>query len=626
MDNIHTGSSFDSFLEDEGIILPSEMESLSKVELEQLEELAKKCPRCNTPTAGKAQRCSKHLKQLRENKKKPGHWQRAQTKADDALRRQKGKNGTAHKKSTGLGSRASIVKQTQTAEKKTGQKLSPDRKQNGKGYAASNTRMVPEKLNRGRHHVDPKKLRAWKARLKKSDIDSELFYTALLAKANETSDTALLDMLHNMSEDGVNQYIDIFDEPLDKSLKHSGILPYDDVAYFDVNDTLLHKTKDKQEDSVKIEGVDDKNNGWHTPNKRNIELMKELKEKGHPIAVWSGAGYKMAKAAVEALKLEPYVDAVMAKPTIYVDNKEAPKFLKNRLWRDPKDSSKDIENFAKSYIENHCQEELTKSTEVSLFQRFEDKYIIPVAMKSELSKLLNKHLKTDYPDKKTQFTDMKSVYFDSAGLDMLKNHTSNADSRFKIRTREYAPNGKLSKADFTYLEVKAKHGNVSDKFRIKMPSSGVEAFKKGFPIVTSLELVKMNPHIAITDLVKRIEDLNKAMSTFNLRPACEINYTRNAFSDGNPNDGLRVTYDENVRSNILDLIPPQGLEYLTKDSSDNLLLSMLNGYSPKDHIILEVKHHGSTPDWLTEFLNAKSLTKASFSKYCHSMAKYATKK
>jgi hypothetical protein len=191
--NKYAGSSFEDFLKEEGI-----------------EPLEKKCPRCGGASANSgnpAGRCRKHLSKLSADKKKPGSWQRAQTKADDALRRQKGKNGTAHKKSSGLGTRASIVKQTKSAEKKTGQKLSPDRKNNGKGYAASNTRMVPEKLNRGRHHVDGKKLRAWQKRLKKTETTDEELYTYLLAKANETNDTALLTLLEDMHPNDVANFI-----------------------------------------------------------------------------------------------------------------------------------------------------------------------------------------------------------------------------------------------------------------------------------------------------------------------------------------------------------------------------------------------------------------------------------
>jgi hypothetical protein len=176
------------------------------------EPLEKKCPRCGGASANKGNasgRCSACLKKLASNKKKPGHWQRAQTKADDALRRQKGKNGTASKKSSGLGSRKSIVKQMQSAENKTGEKLSPDRKDNSKGYAASNTRAVPEKLNRGRHHVDPKKLRAWKKKLKKSEITPEELYT--LMKAKYQDNTEVTELLKSIGPDGLDQYIELFD-------------------------------------------------------------------------------------------------------------------------------------------------------------------------------------------------------------------------------------------------------------------------------------------------------------------------------------------------------------------------------------------------------------------------------
>lgn len=195
--------------------LPDDMfgdEELSKEDLVELEELAKKCPRCGGASANSSNpsgRCSACLKKLASNKKKPGHWQRAQTKADDALRRQKGKNGTAHKKSSGLGSRKSIVKQTQAAEKKTGEKLSPDRKNNGKGYAASNTRMVPEKLNRGRHHVDEKKLRNWKKKLKKSEIDTASLYT--LMKSKYADNAEIQELLKTVGPEGLDQYINLFD-------------------------------------------------------------------------------------------------------------------------------------------------------------------------------------------------------------------------------------------------------------------------------------------------------------------------------------------------------------------------------------------------------------------------------
>jgi len=150
----------------------SEEESFSKIDLLALQILSKSCPRCGGKSADSSNpsgRCRACLDKLARAKKTPGHWQRAQTKADDALRRQKGKAGghpTAKGTTRGNGTRKEIVNKIKNAESKTGQKLSPDRKDNGKGYESSNVRAVPENLNRGRHDVDEKKLKNWKNKLK----------------------------------------------------------------------------------------------------------------------------------------------------------------------------------------------------------------------------------------------------------------------------------------------------------------------------------------------------------------------------------------------------------------------------------------------------------------------------
>lgn len=174
------------------------LEELTKKALEIAEEiLMKACPRCGSASKNKSNpsgRCASCLKKLSTAKKTPGHWQRAQTKADDALRRQKGKNGTAPGTSKGNGSRKEIVGKMQRAEKKTGQKLSPDRKNNDKGYSSSNVRAIPEHLNRGRHNADTKKIAEWKKRLKKSNLTTEELAALIVAKLLEESPELLDEM------------------------------------------------------------------------------------------------------------------------------------------------------------------------------------------------------------------------------------------------------------------------------------------------------------------------------------------------------------------------------------------------------------------------------------------------
>jgi len=296
---------------------------------------------------------------------------------------------------------------------------------------------------------------------------------------------------------------------------------------------------------------------------------------------------------------------------------------KNGQWS--LEAPQTIESFAKSYVEKYSSE-LSK-TETSLFKRFEDKYILPKMLKEDLQKTLAKHLTPDYPDKKTKYTTMRSVYFDSANLDMIKHHLSKAVSRFKIRTREYAPNGELAKSDFTYLEVKAKHGEVSDKFRIKVPSDSMEKFKSGLPLIPTMRLIKANPHIGIGDLVGRLADINAAQQTFQMKPSCEISYNRRAYADTATDSGLRVTFDDSIKFNILDVMPTNVSDSLAKESSgEDSLMGMVAGYDPKNHIILEVKHQGTTPDWLNQFLNDHKIVKTPFSKYCYSMGSHSLQK
>lgn len=299
----------------------------------------------------------------------------------------------------------------------------------------------------------------------------------------------------------------------------------------------------------------------------------------------------------------------------------------NGQWTTPENIT--TETFAKAYADKYIVgEQLNKSSETSLFRRMEDKYIIPKSLKDELVKCLSKHMRADYPDHKTKFNLMKSTYFDSSNLDMVKHHVSKAVSRFKLRTREYAPDGKLQKTDFAFLEIKAKHDNVTDKFRIKVPKECMETFKKGAPLTADAKLVKMNPNIGVADLVKRVADINQALELFHLRPSCETQYIRRAYSDGTVNDaGLRVTFDEGVNYKVLDVIPTQMTNELNKTGEDqSTLMNMIKSYNPQEHIIVEVKHQGVIPDWLTKFLNDNKLEKTNFSKYCYSIAKHATGK
>lgn len=108
---------------------------------------------------------AKMLGKLKRDRKTKGHKEEATQKVLQARRREKGAPGTksgqngrsGHANGHDKSSTASAVKKLQNAQKKSGQRLSLDRKNNSRGYESKNVRMVPDKLNRGDEENKAKK-------------------------------------------------------------------------------------------------------------------------------------------------------------------------------------------------------------------------------------------------------------------------------------------------------------------------------------------------------------------------------------------------------------------------------------------------------------------------------------
>lgn len=155
----------------------------------------------------------KMLAKLRKQRKTPGHKERATQQALQARRRENGQSGTTtggHSKNHGDFKK--LKNQVQNAEKKTGQKLSIDRKNNSEGYGSGNTRTVPQNMNRGRHKIDQKKLKNWKKKLNKSGLELDEFATLLVAKALEHNMEDLAKSLKVLDLERILTELGFFDE------------------------------------------------------------------------------------------------------------------------------------------------------------------------------------------------------------------------------------------------------------------------------------------------------------------------------------------------------------------------------------------------------------------------------
>ena len=98
-------------------------------------------------------------------------------------------------------------------------------------------------------------------------------------------------------------------------------------VFYDVDDTLILYEGDGE--YVDVEYFGDKVRVL--PHKMHCRFLKNNKRRGFSVHVWSQQGHEWAKAVVEALGLEDFVDFVSSKPQSYFDDLAADSWMQ-RIW------------------------------------------------------------------------------------------------------------------------------------------------------------------------------------------------------------------------------------------------------------------------------------------------------
>lgn len=252
-------------------------------------------------------------------------------------------------------------------------------------------------------------------------------------------------------------------------------------------------------------------------------------------------------------------------------------------------------------------------TKAEEFERIEDKVLIPSQHTPELMELLNHEGVACDLVGDTKFSMIESVYYDSSEYQSFRDHFQSKYSRFKLRTRRYAPgNGEFSHK--IHLELKYKQGEVSHKFRFRLTPQDLRALNEGKPIRISDALLAKNEKINAEELSYRLSIINLLVDRYKLVPVLKIIYNRNAFEA----KGIRLTVDTNIRSQLLNSASSANLFGSDAMVYENAM-AMAAKFDTQKFSLLEVKHKGSIPTWLNAFLEQKGLLKTSFSKYCYSL-------
>ena len=249
------------------------------------------------------------------------------------------------------------------------------------------------------------------------------------------------------------------------------------------------------------------------------------------------------------------------------------------------------------------------------FERFEDKFMVPAAAREVLLAEIRARMPVA-PYSGKSHTELESVYFDSPELTSFTDHFQVGRDRFKLRTRRYGPDGQFKSDGEYHLELKTKGADgVSRKMRFRIAQEDFRGLGVGKPLQLWRGVSALNPEIETKVLVRRLNQVNELVTENELRPVMRVSYDRVAFEAGS----LRVTLDENIDHAKLGSAPIGKI--VDRDVGARVgAKAMRNQFDGGDYSLLEVKHAGKHPDWLSRALSELRIGQKSFSKYCYSVA------
>jgi hypothetical protein len=260
------------------------------------------------------------------------------------------------------------------------------------------------------------------------------------------------------------------------------------------------------------------------------------------------------------------------------------------------------------------QTQFEHNTEPSTFVRLEQKFLLPKSAWAELQHLLDRYSEPSYLEAATDFNLIESTYYDSSELKIYTDHFTNLVSRVKVRTRRYAPNGEW-KHKSVFIEVKKKADGICTKERLKLPVDQCALLARGEALAISEDLTKKNKKVDAQDLCERVALINNLVQNFNLRPQARVVYQRQAYEK----DGFRVTVDDNLNYELLRPIDPAVVQTVKNSEFWSRANYMRGLFDPGHVLILELKHNGVIPLWMSEFLAQNNIGRSQFSKYCFSI-------
>lgn len=215
----------------------------------------------------------------------------------------------------------------------------------------------------------------------------------------------------------------------------------------------------------------------------------------------------------------------------------------------------------------------------TIFKRYEKKYLISREQGAALQKIFSQHMA---PDHFGEYL-VQNLYYDTENWDVIRASVEKPMYKEKMRLRCY---GEPNHDTNFFLELKKKYKGVVYKRRIAIPSQPLS--QKSIRDIVSAETSQISREL---DFYLKINEVSEKIY---------IVYRRLAFA-GIENEGLRVTFDTDIRFRMDDL-------NFSRPDTGHIIL-------PQDTMLMEIKTLGGMPLWMAGVLSEHKIYPTAFSKF-----------
>ncbi|MBN1658147.1 MAG: polyphosphate polymerase domain-containing protein [Anaerolineae bacterium] len=240
----------------------------------------------------------------------------------------------------------------------------------------------------------------------------------------------------------------------------------------------------------------------------------------------------------------------------------------------------------------------TLSHTIRKFDRFELKYLVPIAAAEKFKQALRAYLVPDDNGNARGSYHLSSLYYDGPSFCFYWEKVDGVKFRRKLRIRHYDSGVPLTAETPVFVEIKQRMNKVTQKRRVMLP------YSQARQLCDERRVPDDGRDRAAYDRAV-IAEIETMLWQYNLRRASVVSYTRHALVGTDYDIGLRVTFDTDLtyRADQLEL---------SHNGSGLPLLAP--GWT-----IVEIKVNERIPYWLTELVAVHNLSLVRVSKYCRSI-------